>query len=161
MKDTDGVNYGPEANRHRIEREARPDGPNQTVLGGRRKDGLRTMFRRGNVTVAQWDAAEKYRNDLSRASGASDAEAGMKVTGSAHSYGPTERQIDAQTRINAANRRITLPLQKSAALQIVIGGQSIAAFAKAERIGEKRASQALNVVLDNLTDFYDSQPAES
>lgn len=148
----DGNDYGPTVMLRRgdIEREERADGQ-RTVLGGRRKDGLRTMLMRGQITGAQWNGADKYRTDLAIASGASD-----RTPGGARGnpgYGPTERQLDAQTRVRGATQAVGL-IHAGITSWVIVSGGTIAGYAEGKRIGKETASLWLYAALDRLADFY-------
>lgn len=159
----DGVDYGPglRMEREEIDREDRADIADDSaykrlIRGGRRRDGLRLMHSRGELTDSQLYATEKFRDDLAQASGARlhlPGGMGVHTRHDSAAYHPTMGQIDAHTRVTAAWKRIN-PDHQAVVAFVVIGWGTIGAFADLKHIRPARATAALLAALDVLADFY-------
>jgi hypothetical protein len=111
---------------------------------------------RGQITAAQWHSVEDFRDDLARADGArlEANEAGIRVAVSPGRYGPTERQIDALTRVRGAVQAVGLAPLGGVLSWVVISGGTISDYAEAKGVRKQRACEMLDACLDHLAEFY-------
>lgn len=136
------------------ERAATP----QQVRGARRVDPLRDMRDRGTVTLAQWRAAEAFRDDLALAAGARLGAPNLTGVRSADgAAGPAAAQLDAQWRVREAWRAIGLTRSGVVSWCVVSYG-TLDGYARAKRVRRQTAGDMLQAALDDLDRFYDRKP---
>ena len=154
------IDYGPlqAILRGEVLREDRPDieAPNRQLSGARRRDYLREMKARHVITAAEWEAVERFRDDLAIASGSGHGvtieTAGIRGT---PGYGPTERQVDAVTRVRAAFEGVGLLLAPML-LWCIVAGVSGREYARMRRVPRGRALVMLHDTLEKLAAVYDA-----
>lgn len=169
----DGIDYGPAVVRGPdgsirpwpgaaaivLEDRVDPDAITRDVRAARRRDGLRDLLSRKSITVQQWDAAERFRNDLATAAGARviAEKAGVRVAFDATRYGPTEYQIDAQARVRAAWRHVGL-IASGVVSWVVVSGGSVGDYDAATRRRGRSGTAMLIGALNRLAAYYDTVP---
>ena len=146
------------AGRRDAEREYRPDpalpnGP--LVLGARVRDSLRTMRQTGHISAQQWDAAERFRDDIEMANGADPDRgdnAGVRAPWSGGSW-PSEATMDALARVRAGWADLGPGLTPIAAW-VVLAGRTLDHFAEHHRLRRSACGTLLQQALDVLVRRY-------
>lgn len=160
----DNIDYGPghQVERGDLVREDRADPDDDSrykrqIRGGRRLDGLRLMWARGQLSGAHWTATEKFRDDIALAMGArlsTPGQSGVRVAFRSENYHPSMMQIDAHTRCQAAFRRCSAR-SKPIVEWVVVQGKTLGAYEVAKRIRkDQTAKNWLVEGLDALADYY-------
>ena len=137
--------------------EDRPDPkqPNVTIRGARRRDGLRLMWKRGQLSDAQMAAAEKYRDDAALASGARLSLPGDRVSTRTRgrNFEPPMAAVDALSRCRGAWKAVGL-LSQPVVSWIVIGWGTVGGYAECKHMRDDRAAVLLKRGLDGMADYY-------
>jgi hypothetical protein len=141
-----------------IVREFRPDPiiTDREVLirGGRVYDCIRFMYDKGLITYDEWWVAERFRDDLSAAAGASRASdvRFLRQAGISQHW-PSEPQLNALWRCQMVWRAIPDELKPITAY-VIVGGSSLRAWARLERVRDATASDRLHEALAVLIRCY-------
>jgi hypothetical protein len=121
--------------RQEVEPEFRPD-PNPEVgalvHGGRVRDGLRSMYVRGHITLQQWHAVCAFRDSIDIAAGARpdqpDRITGIRSPNSGARW-PDDMQIEALRRVRAAWTAIP-PDHRVLTFWAIVAGGTLDDYAK-------------------------------
>jgi hypothetical protein len=156
----EGNDFGPAIRAEQIIREFRPDpdpsvGP--LVHGGRVRDGLHAMYCRKLITIQQWHAVCRMRDDIDIAGGARldrYDNGGIRSPFSGAAW-PDDHQLDAMERIRALWR--ALPFEHRAlAFWMVLAGGTLNDYARLVRVRTDAISDAFQAALTGIVDFYDA-----
>ena len=132
-----------------------PDAPQRTVRGARRYDALDDMRRRGSISESELVAAERFRTDCAQAAGARGGfdGAGGRTGFNPSSYGPSDAQIDAQTRARKAWQAIGMTASGVMAW-VLLGNASLRSYVAGNNVSKGAASKSLRDGLARLADHY-------
>ena len=133
-----------------------PDAPDgRLVRGGRVRDPLRRMFEAGQISKAQWDAVEAFRDDMDLAHGARPAR-GEEALVRGPAFGrtwPSEAQLDAWRRV--ARTMLAFNDQEARLLRwTVIQYRPLTAFVRQETMRNETGGRLLQQVLDRLSERH-------
>ena len=126
------------------------------VRGARVRDGLATMAKRGWISVHQWHAACRFRDDLDLAAGVRDGsrgeDAGVRSPFSG-AHWPGDVQIDASRRCAAVWDAVGV-YRAGVVIDVVLRAGTLQDYAARYRMGRQRASDMLIGALDAIEQAY-------
>jgi len=126
------------------------------VRGHRVADPLVTLHKRqpSEVTTRHVRCAERYRDDFEAAQGARDPDAKGNNGGPQSGCGPSMAHLLALEAYRGANDAVG-PRLCFALEHVVLGYQTVSAFAAAARLSPETAKGYLLAALDRLVDHYE------